>query len=34
MVACDVADRDAVRELLATIDPAGDRRLAVVHTAG
>uniref|UniRef100_UPI0024543CB8 type I polyketide synthase n=1 Tax=Nocardia cyriacigeorgica TaxID=135487 RepID=UPI0024543CB8 len=34
VVACDVADRDAVRELLATIDPAGDRRLAVVHTAG
>ncbi|TLG10277.1 SDR family NAD(P)-dependent oxidoreductase [Nocardia cyriacigeorgica] len=34
VVACDVADRDAVRELLATIDPAGDRPLAVVHTAG
>ncbi|WP_245718195.1 type I polyketide synthase, partial [Nocardia miyunensis] len=32
VVACDVADRDAVRDLLGTI--AADDRLAVIHTAG
>ncbi|MDN2502746.1 SDR family NAD(P)-dependent oxidoreductase, partial [Nocardia nova] len=32
VVACDVADRDAVRDLLGTI--ASDDRLAVIHTAG
>ena len=32
VVACDVADRDAIRDLLGTI--AADDRLAVIHTAG